>query len=397
MIPTLHHLRRVVFDPLAWSHSRRSEPASILFTIPNFITAGSGRALLNIVQRLDRSRFAPAVCVERKGGTLDREVEALGIPFLEAPFTLPAQPYTSLLRRARQAAAPFRNHRFTLWHSFHYLDDYTEPLIARSAGARGWVYTKKNMNWWRRAWYVRSWLARRIVAQNNDMLREFFASPWWRRKVRRIPRGVDTGRFKPKGSPELTLRRRLSISPETPLVGCVAHLVPVKGHPTLLEATARVPELEILLAGQMSDREHTDALRRQAESLGVADRVHFLGNVEGVAPLLHEIDVFVLPTWNRWRIEGCPVALLEAMSSGCACVATDVAGSHDLIDTPACGRLIPPEDPAALAEALRALTSSPELRRSLGQAARRRVVEHFSIEREVELHEALYGEVLGFS
>ena len=377
--------------------SRSPEPASILFTIPNFITAGSGRALLNIVSRLDRRRFAPAVCVQRKGGALDREVEELGIPFLEAPFTLSARPFRSLPWRVRRVAAPFRPHRFTLWHSFHYLDDYTEPLVARSAGARGWIYTKKNMNWWRRAWYVRSWLARRVVAQNTDMLRDFFASPVWRRKVRHIPRGVDTLRFRPVEAPDLTLRSELGISPQATVVGCVAHLVPVKGHSTLLEAAARLPGLEVLLAGQTTDRKHAESLRCLAQELGVAARVHFLGQVGDVAALLRELDVFVLPTWNRWRVEGCPVALLEAMASGCACIATDVAGSHDLIDSPGCGRLVAPEDPAALADALRSLAASPELRRSLGEAARRRVVEQFSIEREVELHEDLYSEILELS
>ena len=130
-----------------------SEPVPILFTIPNFITAGSGRAMLNIIQRLDKNRVAPSVCVLRKSGDLDREVEGMGIPLLEAPFVIPARPYASLLWRARQAAGPFRAGRYRLWHSFHYADDYTEAIIARMAGARAWIYTKKNMNWGRRAWY----------------------------------------------------------------------------------------------------------------------------------------------------------------------------------------------------------------------------------------------------
>ena len=149
--------------------------AKILFTIPNFITAGSGRAMLNIVERLDRGRFAPTVAVLKRGGKLDAEVERLGITLLEHQFTIPARPYHTLIGRARVAAAPLRSHGFALWHSFHYGDDYTEALIARAAGARGWIYTKKNMNWHQRAWHVRSLLAKRIAAQNTDMMREFFA------------------------------------------------------------------------------------------------------------------------------------------------------------------------------------------------------------------------------
>lgn len=71
----------------------------ILFTIPNFITAGSGGAMLNIIRRLDRDLFEPAVGVLRKGGALDRTVTEMGIPLIEAPFVLDAKPYSSLLRR----------------------------------------------------------------------------------------------------------------------------------------------------------------------------------------------------------------------------------------------------------------------------------------------------------
>ncbi|MGQ9919521.1 MAG: hypothetical protein ACUVS7_19165, partial [Bryobacteraceae bacterium] len=168
----------------------------ILYTIPNFVTAGSGGALVNLIRHMDRSRFTPAVCVSRRGGRLEEVLEEMGVPVLEARFTVPAIPYSGLLRRVRQAAQAFRGERFDLWHSFHYGDDYTEPLIARAAGAKAWVYTKKNMNWRGRAWKVRSLLAAGIAAQNTRMLREFFRPWWWKRKTALIPRSVDAERFR---------------------------------------------------------------------------------------------------------------------------------------------------------------------------------------------------------
>lgn len=107
-----------------------SEPVRILFTIPNFITAGSGQVMLNIIRRLDREKFAPAVCVSRNGGRLAKEVEKLGIPLIEAAFTVTARPYLSLPFRAWKAARVFRPYGFELWHSFHYTDDYTEPIAS---------------------------------------------------------------------------------------------------------------------------------------------------------------------------------------------------------------------------------------------------------------------------
>lgn len=370
------------------------EPVPILFTIPNFITAGSGRALLNIVARLDRRHFAPSICVQRRGGSLETEIERLGIPLIEAPFTVPAQPYRSLLWRAWKASQPLRPYGFRLWHSFHYLDDFSEPIIARMAGARAWIYTKKNMNWHRRTWYLRTLLATRVAAQNSDMLREMFATRWFRHKARPIYRGVDADRFRPDLPRQPQLRAQWGVSPSAVIIGCVAHLVPVKGHPTLIEALARVPGVYLVIAGNPLDEKYAASLMRRAGELQVQDRVRFLGDVKDVPGLLTEVDLFVLPTWRRWRMEGCPVSLLEAMACGKACVATDIPGSRDLVQHGRSGWVVPGEDIEALAAALSELSAAEALRRELGRAARERVLECFTIDREVAAHQALYHEVL---
>ncbi len=370
------------------------EPVPILFTIPNFITAGSGRAMLNIIKRLDREKFAPSVCVLKKGGDLDKEVERLGIPLLEAQFTVPPRPYTSLYWRARGAARPFRQGSYRLWHSFHYSDDYTEPIIARMAGAR-WIYTKKNMGWGSRAWFLRTLFATRVLAQNTDMLRNFFNSSLFKRKVRLVPRGVETESFNPEVPARLHYLQQLNIPAEAVVAGCVAHLVPVKGHPTLIAAIARVPDLHLLLAGKPLDEEYTHSLENLAASFNIQDRVHFLGGVNDIPGLLAELDIFVLPTWGKWRMEGCPVALLEAMSSGRACIATDIPGPRDLVEPNRSGLIVPPEEAGALAAALDRLISAPELRRQLGAAARERILQNFTIEMETAAHIAVYEEILG--
>jgi glycosyltransferase involved in cell wall biosynthesis len=393
-------------------------PHSILFTIPNFITAGSGRALLNLVERLDRTRFAPGVCVARKGGDLDQEVEAMGIPFYEAPFTVSPKPYVTLPWRAwrasravahaqasvvsgqssvvrdRRSVSPSSCRSFALWHSFHYSDDYTEPIIARMAGAQAWVFTKKNMGWGSRAWSLRSRFATRIAAQNGDMMRDFFPANGLSSKARLVPRGVDCSKFSPDIPPTLRIRAQSNIPVDSTVVACVAHLVPVKGHPTLLKALADLPELHLLLAGKPLDRDYAGSLHEQVAQLDLGDRVHFLGRVQEVPAMLAESDIFVLPTWAKWRMEGCPVALLEAMACGKACVATDIPGSRDLLEHGRSGWLVAPEDPKALAGALRQLVASPALCQQLGNAARQRVLGHFTLEREVAAHESLYEELL---
>lgn len=363
----------------------------ILFTIPNFITAGSGSAMLNIVRRLDRREFAPAVCVLKKGGALDAAVEEMGIPFLEAPMLVAPRPLWSLRRRARQAAAVFRPHGFQLWHSFHYADDYTEPLVARAAGAGAWIYTKKNMSWNSRSWFVRSILASRVAIQNTDMLRLFFKGPLLRRKVALIPPGVDTERYAPAVSHRSDLRARLGISEVALLVGCVANLLPIKGQRTLIQAIQSLPGAHVVLAGPRLDKDYARGLERLAEELDVAGRVHIVGAVSDVPALLSALDIFVLPSLLPG--EGCPVALLEAMSSGLACVTSNVPGCREPVVNGRSGLLVPPEDPDALAGALIAL-GSPNVRMSFGEEARRRILDVFTLEQEARAYGRMYADLV---
>ena len=361
-----------------------TRPQQILYTLPNFITAGSGQLLVNIISNLNRDRYAPSVCAARLGDVpLEHHLRGLDVPVFEAATTIPAKPRSTLIWRAFRRSREYRDMGFDLWHSFHYIDDYTEPLIAHFSGAKAWVFTKKNMSWNRRSWWLRSQLASRIAAQNRGMLNDFFWTPRLRRKTRFVPSGVDVDRYCP---PPVE-----SDSAGELRVGCVAHLLPVKGQSTLVQAAAEVPDLQVLLAGRADEGEYAQSIRRQIERLDLLDRVFTVGMKEDVNEFLRHLDIFVLPS----RMEGCPVALLEAMATGLACVATDIPGNRDLIVNDESGLLVPPEDPKSLAAALRRLVASPALRRRLGRAARRRCVEHFSTQQEAERYMALYDEVLG--
>jgi glycosyltransferase involved in cell wall biosynthesis len=210
-----------------------------------------------------------------------------------------------------------------------------------------------------------------------------------------LPRGVDPERFRPDVPPRLGLRAKLRVAPGDVVVGCVAHLLPVKGHLTLIEALAAVPGARLWLAGRELDPEHAAVLRRAAREAGVEGRVDFLDEVRDVPAFLSELDVFALPTWDQGRMEGCPVALLEAMASGRACVSSDIPGSRDIVEAGRNGLLVAPRDAASLAEALGTLVRDTRRRHELGAAARARILDAFSIDREVRAHEDLYARALG--
>ncbi len=356
--------------------------------------------MLNIIKRLDRELFEPTVCVSRVGGRLDEVVRNMGIPLIEAPTTIPPKPYASLLCRASTAAQVFRPYHFDLWHSFHYASDYTEPIIARLSGARAWVFTKKNMGWGDRAWKLRSFLASGIAAQNTDMLSDFFSSAWLHRKTRLVPRGVDVKRFHPQAAPVLGLRNTLGIPPLSPVIACVAHMVPVKGHPTLLQAfymLSHQPLAHLWLAGKAADAAYTEELCNMVNDLGLREQVHFLGEVENIPALLAETDIFCLPTWERWRMEGSPVAMLEAMACGKACVGSDIPGIRDQVGNEQSGLLVPPENPQALSTALQRLIDDPQYRLKLGQAARQIAEQDFNIDLETRRHEKMYLDLMRIS
>ena len=196
-----------------------------------------------------------------------------------------------------------------------------------------------------------------------------------------IPNGIDTGRFSP--GPRRPEAARV-------VVGTVGNLTPVKNHALLVRACGellrRGTDLELRIAGEGPER---GRLADLAASLGMADRLRLAGLVGDVPAFLRELDVFVLSS----STEAHPNALLEAMSCGLPCIATRVGGSPEVLQEGRSGILVEPEDPPALAEAIGRLAADRGERERLGQAGRRRVCDHYNMERMLVSYEALYTEL----
>jgi glycosyltransferase involved in cell wall biosynthesis len=182
-----------------------------------------------------------------------------------------------------------------------------------------------------------------------------------------VPYGVDVAAF--SGTAVDGMRERLGARAGDVLVLALGRLVEKKGFRYLLEAAARVPGLHVALAGEGDlDQE----LRRQAKEAGAS--VTFTGFLDrdGVARALAAADVVAVPsvTDRAGNVDGLPNTLLEALGAGRAVVASRVAGIPEVVEDGVTGLLVPPEDPPALAEALRRLAADPDLRRTLGERAR---------------------------
>ncbi|HYL79884.1 MAG TPA: glycosyltransferase [Candidatus Acidoferrum sp.] len=139
------------------------------------------------------------------------------------------------------------------------------------------------------------------------------------------------------------------------------------------------------------------SLRSCASSLGVAARVEFVGEQGDVVPYLHRMDVYVQSS----VAEGMPNSVLEAMACGLPVVATSVGGTLELVLDGETGLLVPPGDPAALADAMLKLLEARELAEALGRAGRARVESHFGeglmLRRMEELLDRLVKGRLGLS
>lgn len=364
-------------------------PWNVLLTIPNFVTAGSGRALVNLAERLDRNHFTPIVGVKYTADApLERRLSDAGIEVIEIDLAIAPKPYPTLPLRARLAGRQLRRRNISLVHTFDYGDSYTEALAVRSAGAR-YVSTKKNMGWGSRSWFLRSLFSDRIAVQNEEMFRRFFQHPLLRSKTRYVPRGVAVEHFQ-SGPTRSEARARFGLPDDAIVVACVASLLENKNQLMLVRSMPVRPDVHLLLAGPNRDTGYTDRMIAKATECGIADRVHLVGELDDVRPALAASDVFALAS----RAEGSPVALIEAMSAGLPVIATTIPGVRELLSGSDAAILVDPDDVAGVTDALARLTADNDLRTSMGAAAEALVRSRRSIDLEVARTESLYVELM---
>jgi glycosyltransferase involved in cell wall biosynthesis len=360
----------------------------ILFTIPNFITAGSGREMFNIIEHLDKKAFEPYIAVQQAGGALYDEITAKNYPVLVAPFVVDEKHGTiKKIAVAKSMASFFRPYKFQLWQSFNWSSDFTEGLVAKFAGAK-FVYVKKNMNWDRLAWKVKSHLSDAIIARNTTLIENQLSSWHYKRKAWMIPGAVDLEKF---GAKNPGLKQQLNLPSKAFVISCIAQLVKVKDQATLIKAVAKLNDVHLILAGAERDKEYATELQALIKACGLSNRVHITGPVSNIPDLLNITDIFVLPTTNRHgHEEGSPVALLEAMAANVPCIASDVAGSRDLVKHDKTGLLFQPENAEELAGCIKTYMDNPGYAKQLAANALQEVKELYTLEIEAEAFSKIY-------
>jgi glycosyltransferase involved in cell wall biosynthesis len=190
------------------------------------------------------------------------------------------------------------------------------------------------------------------------------------------------------------VRKELEIEPHRPLVVHVGNIRPWKGHTTLIRSVRMlaesIPSVVVVSIGAEKHPGDLSRVRREAEEEGVGTIVRFLGRRSDAVDFIASADVLVNPS----DVEGLPLVVLEAMMAGTPVVATAAGGVPTVVRDGETGRLVPVQQPEALAAALADLITNPEDAAKMADRARTLAESNFSLEGMVDAHEALYRQVL---
>jgi len=203
-----------------------------------------------------------------------------------------------------------------------------------------------------------------------------------------IPNGFDTSVFKPDKDARTRVRTELGIPENSFLIGMIARYHPMKDHLGFIKVAGELshsyPEAYFLLVGSGVDNDNK-ILHDAVERAGIHSRALLLGERQDTMVLTAALDVAV--SASAWG-EGFSNVVGEAMSCGVPCIATNIGDAKQLIDKT--GLIVPPEDYPAMSGAISRLLSDHKLRVSLGESARSRIVENYSLDSITREYEKLW-------
>ncbi|MEO8234798.1 MAG: glycosyltransferase [Flavobacterium sp.] len=365
----------------------------ILYTIPNFDTAGSGKALLNIALGLNKELFEPHILCLHSKGEFFKTIQNSGIPVHVFDYIPKERPIFKMLINCFSVSKKLKKINPDIIHSFHYGSNYTEAISAKMANIK-WVFTKKNMSWGgssSNSWKLRSFLANKIAVQNTDMIQQFYPKS---KKISLIPRGVNVQNFSYSISNN-QIRNEMKTSLDKRIIICVANFVPVKGIELLINAFEKLqdknPEWVVWLVGD-NNNEYGQMVTQLVKQKELQNSIFFSGKKMNVVDYLNQAEIFVLPTLEKG--EGTPVAILEAMSNGKVVIGSSVPGIKDQLKTFPdhlfeAGNVIDLEKKLALF-----MNNSKDENNKIGLAFKNLALAEFTIEKEIENHEKLYHSLL---
>lgn len=357
--------------------------------------------LWRLLARMDRAEWNPAVISLTGEGPLAGRIRALGVPVetIGMPRGIPCP--AALWRLMKRV----RHHRPRIIQTWMYHADLLGGIAARCMGGPPVIWGVHHSNLDPRAnkrstlWTMKACallaprLARRIVCCSGAALESHAAAGYPRGIMQVIPNGFDTDALRPDAAARAGVRAELALPGGAALVGWVGRFHAQKDPENFIRAAGLLkrknPGVVFVLCGRGMAADNAE-LAGWVRAAGLGDSCRLLGERPDAPRLLAAFDVLV----NSSRGEAFPLTLGEAMACGTPCVVTDVGDCAAVVGD--VGRVVPPENPEALADALDAFLRLPAAdRAAFALKARERIIGHFSIQRTAEAYAAVYREALG--
>ncbi len=361
----------------------------VAYCLDSFSIGGTELNAVRTAEALDPDRIELCVLHLQTHGPLRSRYERLGVRMTHIPIPNLYSPRTAV--QGIRLARLLRRWDVDIVHSHDiYSNIFAVPWARMLSGcsiiaSRRWSYDVPRpglakVNRWS------SSLAHRILANSSgvaELLAREEGVP--RRKIVEIPNFLEEHAFETIDEAVRVAQRRAWGLPDGAFaIGIVARLSPVKNHELLLKAMAQLDARSHLLV--IGDGPSRAGLEQLARQLGIGSRVHFVGEVVSARNLHRFFDVSVLVSLN----EGFPNSVIEAMAAARPVVATPVGGVTDVVTHGVTGILVPVDNPAPLADALRMIEADSLLRARLGEAGREAVRAQFHQETVIEKLSGLY-------
>ena len=369
--------------------SRTNRPLKVIHLFVSLPVGGAEDLLASIMTGLDPARFqVTAVCIGAAGSVGD-ELRRQGFQVIALGLHLKHTPWWRIVGAVRQV---LRQQSPDILHTHLYHPNFYGRLASLGLGlpvvaSVHNAYTRVKLH--RCLWnHLLGYVTQRLLVSSRQVfqdVRRYDRLP--AEKILLLPYGI---RLSEVACPLTKAEAKAALGLEGFCVGTIGRLEEQKGHRHLVAAVpaiaAAIPDLKVLLVG---DGRLRGDLEGQVQELGLQQVVHFLGTRRDLARLYRAMDVFVLP--SLW--EGLPLVLLKAMAAGLPVIATRVSGVEEVIRDGVNGRLVPPGQAEALAQAVLELAAQPSLLARWGQAARETVVQNYSLEAMLARLETLYMEL----
>jgi len=372
----------------------------VLHIINDLATGGSEMMLYRLLSQMDRRICEPVVLSLIKDGALRERIEALNVQVFSADMDAPL-PSLAAIRRLMKLARQIKPDLIQGWM-------YHGSLAAQFVRSRS--RPKPRVLWG----ICNSFSAERnekrataaliklgavmsnrpdgivYVSHANRAQHETLGYKNANSCV--IPNGFDTTLFAPSSAMRAEVRNELCVADNVVLIGMIGRFHPAKDHSNFLRAAALLirdyKNVRFVLCGKGVDS-HNSSINALVNELGISEKLLLLGERQDIPRILSALDVASSSSSN----EAFPNVVGEAMSCGVPCVATNVGDVAWLLGET--GIIAPPRNSEAIAQGLEKLIEiGPEGRRVLGEAARTRIIDHFSIESVAKRYESLYQQTV---